>query len=175
MHLLQGLSSPISISYKRSTWKLSLGLQLADHLPHVRCALWHAKQARLAFFRRGREGSLALLLVGWLLPLLAWALGDFSSVEARSIFSSAMMPDSSCSGPGSGEGDASSASGDILTFPQFGYTSHTAPGIPGAQARSALVCDPRRLLLYDAAGRWLSIRANPRLWNRTTSLHDRNA
>ena len=109
------------------------------------------------------------------LPLLAWALGDFSSVEARSILSSAMMPDSSCAGPGSGEGDASSASGDILTFPQFGYTSHTAPRLPGAQARSARLRPTPRAAVRWTVGRWLSIRANPRRWNRTTSLHDRNA
>lgn len=78
--------------------------------------------------RRGREGSLALLLEDCALLLLACA-GDFSSVEARSTFSSAMLPESS-STPGSDEGDASSASGDIITFStirlQHDHPYHTA-------------------------------------------------
>lgn len=40
--------------------------------------------------------------------------GLISSVEARSIFSSAMMLELSRSTPGPGEGEPSSASGDIL-------------------------------------------------------------
>lgn len=82
-------------------------------LPQVRCALWQAKHARRAFFLRGREGSLGLLFGGGLVsgPLRA---GLISSVEARSIFSSAMMLELSRSTPGPGEGEPSSASGDIL-------------------------------------------------------------
>jgi hypothetical protein len=82
-------------------------------LPQVRCALWQAKHARRAFFLRGREGSLGLLFGGGLVsgPVRA---GLISSVEARSIFSSAMMLELSRSTPGPGEGEPSSASGDIL-------------------------------------------------------------
>jgi len=93
------------------------GSRFDRSLPQVRCARWQAKHARRAFFRRGREGSFALLFADWPLPLVPWT-GDFSSVEARSSFSSAMMPDSS-SVPGSGEGDPSSGSGDILTLPRL--------------------------------------------------------
>ena len=92
--------------------ELVCGIQF-HKLPQVRCALWQAKHARRAFFLRGREGSLGLLFGGGLVsgPLRA---GLISSVEARSIFSSAMMLELSRSTPGPGEGEPSSASGDIL-------------------------------------------------------------
>lgn len=94
-------------------------------LPQVRCALWQAKHARRAFFLRGREGSLGLLFGGGLDsgPVRA---GLISSVEARSIFSSAMMLELSRSTPGPGEGEPSSASGDILKAGYDGMAERAA-------------------------------------------------
>lgn len=69
--------------------------------------------------------------------LLLACVGDFSSVEARSTFSSAMVLDS-CSTPGSDEGDASSASGDILTFPRFAFSTTTLTTLQAAHRPSEL-------------------------------------
>lgn len=94
--------------------------------------------------------------------------------EALSSFSCFMMPESSFSIPGSGEGDASSASGDILTVPRIrrqhnGTLAHTTrcaqAGVSSTHVASCCAMPPVPAL--EAA--------IPVGWNRTTSRHDRNA
>lgn len=90
------------------------------HSPQVKWARWQAKQALLAFLRRGRSGSLALeALEGF-----GFCAGELAP-EAWSVFCSAAMSLPSGSRLYSGEGDASSASGVVIISP-LGYTGATA-------------------------------------------------
>jgi hypothetical protein len=42
---------------------MCLDVKNCEDIPQVKCALWQAKQALLAFFRLGLEGSLDLALL----------------------------------------------------------------------------------------------------------------
>lgn len=63
--------------------------------------------------------------------------GLFSSVEARSTFSSAIMLELSWSTPGPGEGEASSASGDILNLRYDGVAEWAARSTRAARGEAA--------------------------------------
>jgi hypothetical protein len=162
MHLRQGRSSPNHLVSNRFQCCI-----VSCKLPQVRCALWQAKQARRAFFLRGREGSLGLLFAGGLLSPLARA-GLLSSVDARSIFSSAMMLELSRSKPGPGEGEPSSASGDILKVRGVGVAERAA-GCTRVKCDSADSVEggTQAGRLQSPASRCLDM-ADPLLWNRSS-------
>lgn len=92
--------------------------------------------------------------------------GLISSVEARSIFSSAMMLELSRSTPGPGEGEPSSASGDIL---KAGYLSMAER----AGQCTSTECDVQTAWwaahsreVQSPAGGCLDM-GDPRAWNRS--------